>query len=87
MPTYYFHVCDGLGFCEDEEGRDLPDADAAHREAVRGMRDIIAGDVGQGEINLAAFIEVEDENRRLLFTLLVEDAVKIKSERPTSPRR
>ena len=85
MPTFYFNVCDGNRFDEAEEGRELRDVDAAREEAIRALRDIMAGDVCSGELNLAAFLEVEDESRQLLFTLSVEDAVQVKNDR--SPPR
>ncbi len=86
MPTFYFHVCDGSTFAEADEGIELADVEAARRQAVLGLRDILAGDVCRGEMNLAAFVEVEDENRQLLFTVTVEDAVQVKNEAGTRPR-
>ena len=77
VPTFYFHICDGLGFCEDTEGLDLPDADAARTKAVEGLRDVLAGEMRAGQLNLAAFIEVEDESRKHLFTLSARQVVNI----------
>jgi hypothetical protein len=87
VPIFYFHVCDGHNFDKADEGQDLPDLEVARRAAIDGLRDILAGAVCDGDANLAAFIEVEDENHQLLFTVSVEDAVKLRSERGTSPRR
>ena len=87
MPTFYFHVCDAHRFEEADEGLELPDADAARREAIRGLRDLLAGGVCAGEVNMAMFIEVEDASHQLLFTVSVEDAMQVTSERGTSPRR
>ena len=36
MPLFFFHVCNGNGFVEDEEGRDLPDEAAARAIAIVG---------------------------------------------------
>lgn len=66
---------------------ELPDANAARDEAIKGLRDLVAGAVCAGEVNMAMFIEVEDESRQLLFTVSVEDAMQVTSERGTSPRR
>ena len=79
MPLYYMHVCNGAGFVEDEEGRDLPDDATAHSEAIAAARDIMGADLRNGELDLSSFIEVEDENRKLLFTIHFADAVKIYS--------
>ena len=77
MPHYYFHVCNGNGFIEDEEGRDLPDDSAARDVAVSGARDIMAEEMRSGQLNPASFIEVEDSENRHLFTLSFSDAYTV----------
>ncbi len=32
MPKYYFHICNGNDFTEDEEGMELPDEETARRK-------------------------------------------------------
>ena len=86
MPLYRFHVCDGEGFCEDLEGIELVDRDAAYREALRGARSLMVDEIIQGRLNLASFIEVEDENHELLFTVTFEEAVEI-DPRPVAGRK
>jgi hypothetical protein len=86
VPRYYFHVCDGGGFAEDEEGLELADSDAARLEALRGARSLMAEELRQGELNLASFIEVEGEGGEHLFTLTFDDAVEIKAEAVAKPR-
>jgi len=76
MPLYYLHVCNGTGFVEDQEGHELPDLAAAQREAVKGLRDILAADLKEGEIKMTSFIEVEDEARTLLITVTAEEVIK-----------
>ena len=78
MPRFYFHICNGSGFVEDEEGAELPDAPAARMHAILSARDVMAGDMRRGELDLSSFIEVEDERRILLFTLPFSEAVEIK---------
>ncbi len=75
MPRYYLHVCDGKGFTEDEEGAELPDLDAARLMAVDGLRDILAGEVRAGVLRRASFIEIEDEDHRLISTVSFREAV------------
>ena len=77
MARYYFHVCNGTGFIEDQQGVELADHAEAREQAYRGARDIMAGDVQRGELDLSSFIEVEDENNELLFTLTFQDAVDL----------
>jgi hypothetical protein len=59
MPLFYFHVHDDQNVV-DEEGRDLPDLDAARHCAVEGARDLICADVRQGRLNLGHSIIVTD---------------------------
>jgi hypothetical protein len=87
MPRFYLHVCNGTGFLEDEEGVELSDVDAARAAAVAGARDLMASDVREGELDLASFIEVEDENHQWLFALLFLDALKVKGQDERPPSR
>ena len=80
MPRYYLHVCNGTGFVEDEEGVELPGVDAARRQAIDGLRDIMAAEMRRGEVNMASFIEIEDEDRRLVSTVSFADAIHITSD-------
>lgn len=75
MPRYYFHVCNGEGFTEDEEGQELPDPDAARKAAIRSARDIMASDVKRGFLDLSSFIEVEDSDRRMILSLTFQQAI------------
>jgi hypothetical protein len=77
MPRYYFHICNGNGFVEDEEGQELPDLEAARAVALNCARDIMAADVRRGALDLSSFIEIEDASRQLVHTLGFEDAVDL----------
>ncbi|HMJ92736.1 MAG TPA: hypothetical protein VK472_01420 [Allosphingosinicella sp.] len=81
MPRFYFHLCDGTGFVEDEEGRELADPEAARVLAIRAARDVMAGEMRSGVLDLSSFIEVEDETRSLLFTVGFEEAVRVRKDR------
>jgi hypothetical protein len=81
VPRFYFHICNGNGFTEDTEGQEFPDEAAARREAIRGLRDVSAGEMMLGEMNLGSFIEVEDEDHNLLMTIEFGEAVRISNER------
>ena len=80
MPLFYLHLCNGAGFAEDEEGTELPDLAAARKRAIEGLRDIMAAELRAGEIDMGAFVEIEDEDRRLLATISFEDAVRVTAE-------
>ncbi|MET1111861.1 MAG: hypothetical protein ABWX67_10090 [Allosphingosinicella sp.] len=77
MPLFFFHVCNGNGFTEDEEGRELADETEARSAALAGARDIMAEEMRAGQLNPASFIEVEDSEHRHLFTLPFSEAYTI----------
>lgn len=77
MPRFYFHVCNGTGFVQDEEGQELPDLEAARAAAIKSARSIMASDVQRGALDLSSFIEIEDEASQLLHTLCFGDAVDL----------
>ncbi len=77
MPLFFLHVGNSNGFVEDEEGHDLPDVEAARAKATAGARDIMSEDMRGGRLDLASFIEVEDENHIHLFTITFGEAVRI----------
>ncbi len=78
MPIFYFHICNGNGFSEDEEGSEHVDEGAARACAIASARDVMTDDIRSGELDLSSFIEVEDEHHKLLFTISFEEAVSIK---------
>jgi hypothetical protein len=77
VPRFYFDLCNGNGFTEDEEGQDLPDVGAARAQAISGARDIMAGEVKQGMLDLSSFIEVKGERRERIFTLGFDEALEL----------
>jgi hypothetical protein len=79
MPRFFLHICNGTGFVEDEEGRELADESVARAEALLAARDVMSADLRKGELDLSSFIEVEDEHKNLLFTLTFAEAVQIKN--------
>ena len=85
MPRYFLHVCNGLGFVQDHEGTEHPNLAAVRDAAIAGLRDISASELEDGVINLASFIEVEDEHRQHVLTVSFTDAVAIATEVSCSP--
>jgi hypothetical protein len=77
MPRYRFNIHNGIGFVEDEEGRELPDLAAARAEAVKGIRSILAEDVAEGRVDLRGRIEVLDEADAPVLTIAFGDAVRV----------
>jgi hypothetical protein len=78
MPRYFFHVYDDT-VALDDDGMDLPDVDAARRQALAGARALICEEVTKGHVNLSHRIEVEDEEHRPVLTLPFASAVEIEA--------
>ena len=87
MPRFYLHLCNGDGFVEDDEGVELPDAAAARLQAIEGLRDMMASDLRGGALNIASYIEIEDENRQIVATVPFLEAVEVTTRQGTSPAR
>ncbi|HEY0627082.1 MAG TPA: hypothetical protein VGD10_10155 [Allosphingosinicella sp.] len=81
MPRFYFHVCNGNGLTEDEEGQELPSVEAARKQALLEARSIMSEEMREGELNLASFIEVQNDAGEYLFTLPFEEAFKVNRDR------
>jgi hypothetical protein len=76
MPRFFFHLHNGED-CRDTEGVELANIDAAHQEALRSARSIMAGEVIEGRLPLRDVIEVEDEAGATVTRLPFRDAVEI----------
>lgn len=76
MPRFYFHVFND-DVTRDEEGMELPDADAARELAIRAVRELICEEAKRGTITLSHHIEVSDGDGRPGFTVNYSDAVRI----------
>ncbi len=85
MPRYYLHICNGNGFTEDQEGQDLPSVESAREKAIAGLRDIMADELKGGVMNMASFIEIEDESRQLVETISFHDAVYLETRGEKRP--
>lgn len=86
VPRFYFNLCNGAEFTEDEEGVELADDAAARGKAVESLRGVMAGDLPMGDLNTASFIEIEDERRELIETVSFADVVNLRDESHGRPR-
>jgi hypothetical protein len=77
MPRYYFNVHNSIGLVEDEEGADFADLDAARAAALKGAREIIAGDAAEGLVDLRGRLDVIDETGVVVLTLRFTEAVEV----------
>lgn len=76
MPRYLFHLYNDAETV-DLEGRLFPDLKAAHADAIRCARAIMASElVSKGEITLSHWIELETEEGEM-HVVTFGDTVKI----------
>jgi hypothetical protein len=60
MPRYFFHVREGGDLNRDDEGQDFADAEAARREAVNSVREILSEKILHGGVLNHRSIEIAD---------------------------
>jgi hypothetical protein len=76
VPRYFFHLYNDLEV-RDDEGRDLPDIDAACRAAEEDARHMAAESVRAGHLPLDHFVEVTDADGNPLFRVTFGQVVEI----------
>ena len=79
MPRFFFHLHECGTVCLDEEGRELPDIQAAHNEAIVAARAVMCAEVSNGKLCLSCRIEIEDSNRRPVLQVPFTEAVEIRN--------
>jgi hypothetical protein len=77
MPRYYFHRLNDVDV-PDQEGKELPDLEAARAQASFNIR-FTAGEIlkEEGRITLGHHIQIEDADGTVLDTVYFGDVLKI----------
>ena len=75
MAQYFFHLHERSGVLPDAEGETLESVTSARNRAVAAARSVISADVIGGVLDLSGFIEVTDEQGRIVLILHFEEAV------------
>jgi hypothetical protein len=75
MAKYFLHLRDGTDELLDPEGVECPDMDGLRSIVLRNARDIIAGDVLQGTVDLRYRIDAETGAGAIVHTLPFADAI------------
>lgn len=78
VPRYYFTVHDNDGEAPDDEGAELPDVEAALLHAAKGARCMMSDRIKAGELDLTAFIDIENDRRVVVARLVYREAVSIR---------
>jgi hypothetical protein len=75
MPRYYFHVREGAEIARDTEGQDLPNADAARKEALNVHREIIGERLLHGGSLDHRQVEIADETGHVVDVVPARDTI------------
>jgi hypothetical protein len=77
VPRYFFHVFNDQTSLDDE-GRELPDLDAARAHAIEDARSLMWDSLKQGHIDLSHHIAIQNERGELLLDVKFSDAVAVR---------
>lgn len=77
MARFFFHVHNGVGVIDDEDGRELPDLGRVREEAIKGIRSIVSDEALKGCIDLRGRIEIADAAGMIVLTVSFEEAFEI----------
>jgi hypothetical protein len=76
MPRYFFHVVAGADKVPDLEGSDLPNLDAARKEALEDARSHMSNAILSGWDISGRMVEIRDQDDNLLLTVAFKDAIE-----------
>jgi hypothetical protein len=75
MPRYFFHIREGAELSRDREGQDLPNAEAARREAIAANREILSEKLLHGGALNHRSIEIADETGHVVDVVTAHDVL------------
>jgi hypothetical protein len=76
MPRYFFHVREGAELSRDWEGQELPNVEAARREAVAANREIMGERILHGGSLDHRSIEIADETGRVVDVVSAHEVLR-----------
>jgi hypothetical protein len=76
MALYFFQLLDGGQAIKDFGGQELPNAEAAKRQAVQSAREQISSAARRGDDVVHRAFRVFDQNGEVVFTLPFRDSLK-----------
>ena len=77
MPRFFMHLRDTAEELLDPEGVELLDLDAVRSKALAAARDVIAGDLRNGIIDLRYRIDAENDAGDIVYSLPFKHAFSI----------
>ena len=76
MAEYFVPLRSSDGFTLDEVGLNLADRASVLRTAIKGARDLMNSETGEGRLALSSTIEVDDEAGHPVLTVRFKDVIK-----------
>ena len=77
VARFFMHLRDGADDLLDAEGTELLDLEAVREKVLAAARDILAGDLRNGVIDLRYRIEAENESGEIVYSLPFKHAFSI----------
>lgn len=77
MARYFMHLRDSTDELLDSEGVELVDLEAVRQNVMAAARDILAGDLRNGVVDLRYRIDAENEGGAIVYTLPFKHAFSI----------
>ena len=76
MPRYFFHVREGAEVSRDWEGQELPNVEAARREAIAANREIMGEKILHGGSLDHRSIEIADETGHVVDVVSAHEVLR-----------
>lgn len=80
MARYFMHLRDGADELLDPEGVDLDSIEAVRKNVMTAARDVLAGDLRNGVVDLRYRIDAENEGGEIVYSLAFRHAFSIVPE-------
>ena len=77
MAKYYMHLRNGTDELLDVEGVELQDADAVRENVMTAARDLLAGDLRIGVVDLRYRIDAENSGGEIVYSLAFKNAFSL----------
>jgi hypothetical protein len=77
LARYFMHLRDGTDDLLDSEGIELADLEAVRNRVMASARDVLAGDLRNGVVDLRYRIDAEDEAGLVVYSLPFKHAFSI----------
>ena len=85
MAHYFMHLRDGVDEMLDPDGQEFNTLEALKAAVLANVRDVIAGDVRNGILDLRYRIDAADEAGAIVYTLPFKHALSIIPEGDQAP--